>query len=72
MRFKSHHKAAETHLDTAADLVVAATEQVKLAAEYNGKAREAHESAIDYHTERLAEVKSRDGEIAQWSEFLEA
>ena len=66
MRFRSHHKRAEDHLDTAAGLAIAAVENVRLAAEHNDKARDAHRAAIELHSEGLAEAKSRDVEISEW------
>lgn len=69
--FRTNHQRAEEHLDAAADLVIAANENLKLAAEYNDKARRAHRAAIDYHTERMAETYERNDEIVEWQQALE-
>lgn len=66
MRYRSHHKRAEAHLDAAAGLLISAQENVQLAADHNEAARAAHLNAIDYHSERLSEVSDRAAEIREW------
>lgn len=60
----SHHRRAERLLDAATQHLIEAFETVQLAHESNRRAAEAHKVAIDYHTQGLAEVASRDYEIA--------